>query len=167
MLYGPSLYHSQSLIWCSGCFPAHDRFAHNNYTLQLIWLCRKRGPSRHNAYDLSKRHWSERWRPSEPWTWPRRCSLVPGTWLRRCSPAAPEEHVRAAPLLARRRRRRSSRVAPLGLLTMWYSNTCVNDELIRLNKFVSRITENFCNLFFYYYPNTPYDTTYDIRCDTS
>ena len=32
---------------------------------------------------------------------------------------------------------------------MWcYSNTCGNDGLIRLNKFVLRITDEFCNLFF-------------------
>ena len=39
---------------------------------------------------------------------------------------------------------------------MWcYSKQCGNDGLIRLNKFVSRITDDFCNLFYYYYPNTP------------
>jgi hypothetical protein len=35
---------------------------------------------------------------------------------------------------------------------------CANDGLIRLNKFISWINENLCNLFYYYYPNT--------RCDT-
>ena len=33
----------------------------------------------------------------------------------------------------------------------------VNNELIRFNKIVSRITEDFCNLFYYYYPNTRRD----------
>ena len=32
--------------------------------------------------------------------------------------------------------------------------TCANDGLIRLNKFVSRIIEDLCNLFYYYYLNT-------------
>ena len=41
---------------------------------------------------------------------------------------------------------------------MVLKETYANDGLIRLNKFVSRITEDFCNLFYYYYPNT--------RCDT-
>jgi len=30
-----------------------------------------------------------------------------------------------------------------------YNNTYANDGLIMLNKFVSRITDGFCNLFFY------------------
>ena len=32
--------------------------------------------------------------------------------------------------------------------------TRANDELIRLNKFISRITKNLCSLFYYYYSNT-------------
>jgi hypothetical protein len=35
--------------------------------------------------------------------------------------------------------------------------TYANDGLIRLNKFVSQIIEDFCNLFYYYYPNTSYE----------
>jgi hypothetical protein len=32
---------------------------------------------------------------------------------------------------------------------MWcYGNTCANDRLIRLNKFIWRFTDGFCNLFF-------------------
>jgi len=38
---------------------------------------------------------------------------------------------------------------------------CINDKLIRLNKFISWSIENFYNLFFYYYRNTyvPNDLT--------
>ena len=45
---------------------------------------------------------------------------------------------------------------------MWcYISTCANDELIRLNKFVSRITDGFCNLPPHTTPtcNTWYDTS--------
>ena len=35
---------------------------------------------------------------------------------------------------------------------------CANDGLIRLNKFISGITKNLCNLFYYYYSNAPYMT---------
>jgi hypothetical protein len=31
-----------------------------------------------------------------------------------------------------------------------YSNTCANNRLIKINKFVSRITDDLCNLFYYY-----------------
>jgi len=47
----------------------------------------------------------------------------------------------------------------LNLISPWFDNIVLqyifaNDRLIRLNKFVSRITVDFCNLFYYYYPNT-------------
>ena len=42
----------------------------------------------------------------------------------------------------------------LSLISLWFDNvviqyTCANNWLIRLNKFVSRITNGFCNLIFY------------------
>jgi hypothetical protein len=43
---------------------------------------------------------------------------------------------------------------------------CANDGLIRLNKFVSWITEDLCNLFYYYFSNTRCDTPCDTRCNT-
>jgi hypothetical protein len=50
---------------------------------------------------------------------------------------------------------------------MWcYSNTCANDGLIRLDKFVSQITDRFCNLFFISI-GTPHVTPlYDTQYDT-
>ena len=48
--------------------------------------------------------------------------------------------------------------------------TCANDELIRLNKFISRITDGFYNLFFYFYQiphTTPDITTQDFNLNTA
>jgi hypothetical protein len=37
--------------------------------------------------------------------------------------------------------------------------TCANVGLIKLNKFISKSTENFYKLFYYYYSNNRYDTS--------
>jgi hypothetical protein len=52
------------------------------------------------------------------------------------------------------------------LIIKCYSNTYANDRLIRLNKFVSRFTDGFCNLFFYQCLNTPYNILVRHTCDT-
>jgi hypothetical protein len=40
-----------------------------------------------------------------------------------------------------------------------------HDGLIRLNKFVSRITEDLCNLFYYYYKHSHMIHSYNTWCD--